>query len=84
MVGMVGITGVLTKGSWHAICGPKEFDGKGGAIALTCWIQKMEMVIDNSGCTENQKVRYAASSFVNKALTWWNTQIHARRREAAT
>ncbi|GJT34252.1 putative reverse transcriptase domain-containing protein [Tanacetum coccineum] len=60
-------------------CGPKEFDGKGGAIAL----KKMESVIDNSVCTKNQKVRYVASSFVNKALTWWNTQIHARGREVA-
>ncbi|GJU12532.1 hypothetical protein Tco_1134928 [Tanacetum coccineum] len=29
---------------------------KGGAIALTRWIEKMENVIDNSGCAENQKV----------------------------
>ncbi|GJR82371.1 ribonuclease H-like domain-containing protein [Tanacetum coccineum] len=43
----------------------------------------MENVLDNSGCFENQKVKYAASSFVNKALTWWNTQIQARGREAA-
>ncbi|GJX75941.1 putative reverse transcriptase domain-containing protein [Tanacetum coccineum] len=64
-------------------CGPKEYDGKGGAIALTRWIEKMENVLDNSGCSENQKVKYAASSFVNKALTWWNTQIQARGREAA-
>ncbi|GJT22371.1 reverse transcriptase domain-containing protein [Tanacetum coccineum] len=63
-------------------CDPKEYDRKGGAIALTRWIEKMESVIDNSGCTENQKVRYAASSFVNKALVWWNTQIQARGREA--
>ncbi|GKC66771.1 putative reverse transcriptase domain-containing protein [Tanacetum coccineum] len=28
-------------------------------------------------------VKYAASSFVNKALTWWNTQVQARGREAA-
>ncbi|GKB23861.1 putative reverse transcriptase domain-containing protein, partial [Tanacetum coccineum] len=64
-------------------CNPKEYDGKGGAIALTQWIKKMENVIDNSGCSENQKVKYAASSFVNKALTWWNTQVQARGREAA-
>ncbi|GKB04378.1 hypothetical protein Tco_0832521 [Tanacetum coccineum] len=62
---------------------PKEYDGKGGAIVLTRWIEKMENVIDNSGCAENQKVRYAASSLVNKALTWWNTQVQARGREAA-
>ncbi|GJY44089.1 putative reverse transcriptase domain-containing protein [Tanacetum coccineum] len=64
-------------------CNPKEYDGKGGAIALTRWIEKMENVIDNSGCAENQKVRYAASSLVNKALTWWNTQVQERRRVAA-
>ncbi|GJT53250.1 putative reverse transcriptase domain-containing protein [Tanacetum coccineum] len=64
-------------------CNPKEYDGKGGEIALTCWIEKMKNVIDNSGCAENQKVRYAASSLVNKALTWWNTQVQARGRVAA-
>ncbi|GKC12073.1 reverse transcriptase domain-containing protein [Tanacetum coccineum] len=39
-------------------CGPKEYDGKGGAIALTRWIEKMENVLDNSGCFENQKMKY--------------------------
>ncbi|GJX41787.1 reverse transcriptase domain-containing protein [Tanacetum coccineum] len=62
---------------------PKEFDGKGDAVALTRWIEKMELVFDNSGCTTNQRVRYAASCFVNKSLTWWNTQVQARCREAA-
>ncbi|GJW77688.1 hypothetical protein Tco_0139370, partial [Tanacetum coccineum] len=47
-------------------CNPKEYDGKGGAIALTRWIKKTENVIDNSGCAENQKVKYATSSFMNK------------------
>nr|GEZ87940.1 hypothetical protein [Tanacetum cinerariifolium] len=36
-------------------CNPKEYDRKGGAIALTRWIEKMEYVIENSGCVENQK-----------------------------
>ncbi|GKG37798.1 reverse transcriptase domain-containing protein, partial [Tanacetum coccineum] len=57
--------------------------GKGGAIALTRWIEKMENVINNSGCAENERVKYAASSFMNKALTWWNTQVQARGRKAA-
>ncbi|GKC10089.1 reverse transcriptase domain-containing protein [Tanacetum coccineum] len=30
-----------------------------------------------------REVKYASSSFVNKALTWWNTQVQARGREAA-
>ncbi|GJR63728.1 putative reverse transcriptase domain-containing protein [Tanacetum coccineum] len=62
---------------------PKEYYGKRGAIVLTRWIEKMENVIDNNGCAENQKVRYAASSLVNKALTWWNTQVQARGCVAA-
>ncbi|GKE09774.1 hypothetical protein Tco_1413325 [Tanacetum coccineum] len=64
-------------------CNPKEFNGKGGTIALTRWIEKMESVFDNSGCTVNQRVKYVASCFVNKALTCWNTQVQARGHEAS-
>ncbi|GKC25930.1 putative reverse transcriptase domain-containing protein [Tanacetum coccineum] len=56
-------------------CNPKEYDGKGGTIVLTCWIKKMEFVHDMSGCSYDQKVKYTAGSFVVKALTWWNPQI---------
>ncbi|GKF11461.1 reverse transcriptase domain-containing protein, partial [Tanacetum coccineum] len=38
-------------------CKPKEFDGKGGAIAYTHWVEKMEAVQDISGCGVNQKAR---------------------------
>ncbi|GJT18597.1 putative reverse transcriptase domain-containing protein [Tanacetum coccineum] len=31
-------------------CNPKEYDGKGGAVVLTRWIEKMESVHDMSGC----------------------------------
>ncbi|GKD45735.1 reverse transcriptase domain-containing protein [Tanacetum coccineum] len=63
-------------------CNPKEYDGKGGAIVYTRWIKKMESVQDMSGCKDSQKVKYTAGSFVGKALTWWNSQIHTRGREA--
>ncbi|GJZ90516.1 hypothetical protein Tco_0662443, partial [Tanacetum coccineum] len=59
-------------------CNPKEYDGKGGAIVYTRWIEKMESVQDMSGCEVNQKVKYTTGSFVGKALTWWNSQIHTR------
>nr|GEX12224.1 putative reverse transcriptase domain-containing protein [Tanacetum cinerariifolium] len=36
-------------------CNRKEYDGKGGAIVYTRWIEKMESVQDMSGCKENQK-----------------------------
>ncbi|GJX58242.1 reverse transcriptase domain-containing protein [Tanacetum coccineum] len=43
----------------------------------------MESVFDNIDCTANQRVRYVASCFVNKDLTWGNIQVQARGREAA-
>ncbi|GJV64297.1 putative reverse transcriptase domain-containing protein [Tanacetum coccineum] len=45
-------------------CNPKEYDGKGGAVVLTRWIEKMESVHDMSGCSIDQKVKYTAGSFV--------------------
>ncbi|GJV12471.1 putative reverse transcriptase domain-containing protein [Tanacetum coccineum] len=47
-------------------CNPKEYDGKGGAIVLTRWFEKMESVQDMSGCSIDQKVKYTAGSFVEE------------------
>ncbi|GJZ47886.1 hypothetical protein Tco_0601718 [Tanacetum coccineum] len=60
-----------------------EYDGKGGVVVLTRWIEKMEYVHDMSGCSINQKVKYTAGSFVGKALTWWNSQILTLSREVS-
>ncbi|GJV60927.1 putative reverse transcriptase domain-containing protein [Tanacetum coccineum] len=64
-------------------CNPKEYDGKGGVVVLTRWIEKMESVQDMSGCSIDQKVKYTAGSLVGKALTWWNSQIRTLSREVA-
>ncbi|GJX79388.1 zinc finger, CCHC-type, retrotransposon gag domain protein [Tanacetum coccineum] len=45
-------------------CNPKEYDGKGGAVVLTRWIEKIESVHDMSGCSVDQKVKYTGGSFV--------------------
>nr|GEV90349.1 hypothetical protein [Tanacetum cinerariifolium] len=63
-------------------CNPKDYYGKGGAIVYTRWIEKIKLVLDMSGCRVNQKVKYTADSFINKTLTWWNSQVHTRGREA--
>ncbi|GJS91078.1 reverse transcriptase domain-containing protein [Tanacetum coccineum] len=55
-------------------CKPKEFDGKGGAITYTRWVEKMELVIDMRNYAINQRVKYDVGSLTRKALTWWNTQ----------
>ncbi|GKF60153.1 hypothetical protein Tco_0176939 [Tanacetum coccineum] len=62
-------------------CNPKKYDGKGGAIVLTRWIEKMESVEDMSGCSIDQKVIYTAGSLVGKDLTWWNSQIRTLSQE---
>nr|GEY02172.1 hypothetical protein [Tanacetum cinerariifolium] len=45
-------------------CNLKEYDGKGGAVVLTRWIEKMENAQDMSGCSIDQKVKYTAGLFV--------------------
>ncbi|GJX76316.1 putative reverse transcriptase domain-containing protein [Tanacetum coccineum] len=55
-------------------CNPKEYDGKGGAIVLTHWIEKMKNVQDMSGCSVDQKVKYTAGLFVGKDLTCHDMQ----------
>ncbi|GJS44031.1 putative reverse transcriptase domain-containing protein [Tanacetum coccineum] len=62
-------------------CNPKEYNQKGGAIAYTRWVKKIESVQDMSGCGNDQKVKYTTSLFVGKDLTWWNSQIHTRSQE---
>nr|GEZ11959.1 hypothetical protein [Tanacetum cinerariifolium] len=44
-------------------CNPKEYDGKGGDVVLTQWIEKMKNVHDMSDCSIDQKVKYIAGSF---------------------
>nr|GEW62225.1 hypothetical protein [Tanacetum cinerariifolium] len=48
------------------VCNPKEYDGKGGVVVLTRWIEKTEYVHDMSGCSIEQKVRYTAGSFTDR------------------
>ncbi|GKB24351.1 reverse transcriptase domain-containing protein [Tanacetum coccineum] len=43
----------------------------------------MNNVHDMSRCRDNQKVKYIVGSFIDKALTWWNTEVQTRGREAA-
>nr|GFC94869.1 reverse transcriptase domain-containing protein [Tanacetum cinerariifolium] len=64
-------------------CNPKEYDGKGCVIVYTYWIEKVKSVHDMSGCRGSQRVKYTAGLFVGKVLTWWNSEIRIRGREAA-
>ncbi|GJW14604.1 reverse transcriptase domain-containing protein [Tanacetum coccineum] len=64
-------------------CNPKQYDGKGGAVVLTQWIEKIESVQDMSGCSIDQKVKYNAGLFMGKALIGWDSQILTLSQEVA-
>ncbi|GKA04806.1 hypothetical protein Tco_0683926 [Tanacetum coccineum] len=55
------VRNVIVNGNWvgcsykdFLACNPKEYDGKGGVVALTRWIEKMVFVHDMSGCSIDQ------------------------------
>ncbi|GKD37674.1 hypothetical protein Tco_1257881 [Tanacetum coccineum] len=55
---------VIVNGDWvgcsykeFLACNHKEYNGKGGVVVLTRWIEKMESVQDMSGCSVDQKVK---------------------------
>ncbi|GJV51389.1 putative reverse transcriptase domain-containing protein [Tanacetum coccineum] len=58
-------------------CNPKEYDGKGGAIALTRWIEKMENVIDNKFLAQGNEMEKLENEFWNHKMVGANhaTQI---------
>nr|GEX20031.1 hypothetical protein [Tanacetum cinerariifolium] len=57
-------------------CNKKEYDGKGGAIVYTCWIEKMESVQEMSGCRDNKKVKFhELASLVPHLVTSKNKKI---------
>ncbi|GJS46650.1 putative reverse transcriptase domain-containing protein [Tanacetum coccineum] len=47
-------------------CNPKAYDGKGGVVVLTRWIENIESVQDMSGCSIDQKLKYTTGSFVEE------------------
>ena len=48
---------------------PISFDGTGGLIALTRWFEKIESIFEICACSESDKVKFAACTFTDKALT---------------
>ncbi|GJW99925.1 hypothetical protein Tco_0183839 [Tanacetum coccineum] len=57
------------------LIGNVEYDGKGGAVVLTHWIERMETMIDNSGCAKNQKVRPLLVERVSALVMRWKNEF---------
>ena len=54
---------------------PKSFDGNRGVIALTRWIEKIKLVFEICACSKANKVKFAACTCTDRALTWWNGRV---------
>nr|GEY55385.1 hypothetical protein [Tanacetum cinerariifolium] len=65
-------------------CSPITFRRNEGAVGLIRWIKKTEMVFTMSKCTEANKVVFAAATFQDQALTWWNSQVATSGIEVVT
>ncbi|GJS78878.1 putative reverse transcriptase domain-containing protein [Tanacetum coccineum] len=54
-------------------CQPLNFKGTEGVVGLTRWFEKMETVFHISNCPPRYQVKYATCTFLDGALTWWNS-----------
>ena len=54
---------------------PRTFNGTGGVMVLRQWIEKIEAVFEIFSCPEDSKVKFAAFTFLDRALTWWNGHV---------
>ncbi|GJR64549.1 putative reverse transcriptase domain-containing protein [Tanacetum coccineum] len=70
-------------GSFDAI-NSFSIHGNKGAVGLIKWIKKTEMVFTVSKCIEANKVVFAAATFQDRALTWWNSQVATSGMEVVT
>ncbi|XP_024962750.1 uncharacterized protein LOC112502948 [Cynara cardunculus var. scolymus] len=57
---------------------PKEFKGIEGPVGLMNWVTKMQSSFKICRCVEDQKVTYAATTFVDYALHWWESECAIR------
>nr|GEV84066.1 hypothetical protein [Tanacetum cinerariifolium] len=65
-------------------CSHITFRRNEGAVGLIRWTEKTEMVFAMSKCTEANKVVFAAATFQDRALTWWNSRVATLGIEVVT
>ena len=55
---------------------PRTFNGTGGMVTLKRWMEKIESVFEICQCLEECKVKFAACTFLDQELSWWNGHVH--------
>ncbi|GKD07300.1 reverse transcriptase domain-containing protein [Tanacetum coccineum] len=55
----------------------ESFQGTKGAIGLTRWFEKLESQFGISNIAEGDRVKFASSTLLDSALTWWNMYVRS-------
>ncbi|GKE01039.1 hypothetical protein Tco_1389022 [Tanacetum coccineum] len=53
----------------------ENFRGTKGAVGLTRWFEKLESQFGISNVAEGDRVKFASSTLLDSALTWWNVYV---------
>ncbi|GJT10388.1 putative reverse transcriptase domain-containing protein [Tanacetum coccineum] len=61
---------------FHAVI-HENFQGTEGAVGLTRWFEKLESQFGISNVAEGDRVKFASSTLLDGALTWWNVYVHS-------
>ncbi|GJS82045.1 putative nucleotidyltransferase, ribonuclease H, partial [Tanacetum coccineum] len=55
----------------------ENFRGTEGVVGLTWWFEKLESQFGISNVTEGDRVKFASSTLLDSALTWWNVYVRS-------
>ncbi|GJU67133.1 reverse transcriptase domain-containing protein [Tanacetum coccineum] len=55
----------------------ENFRGTEGAVGLTRWFEKLESQFGISNVVEGDRVKFASSTLLDGALTWWNVYVRS-------
>ncbi|GJU10255.1 putative reverse transcriptase domain-containing protein [Tanacetum coccineum] len=64
-------------------CKPLSFKGTEGVVVLSQWFKKMESVFHISNCAVENQVKFATCTFLENALTWWNSYMKTVTQDVA-
>ncbi|GKB80787.1 hypothetical protein Tco_0947682 [Tanacetum coccineum] len=67
---------------FHAVM-QGNFRGTKGAVGLTRWFEKLESQFGISNVAEGDRVKFASSTLLDSALTWWNVYVRSVTLNAA-
>ncbi|GKD78636.1 reverse transcriptase domain-containing protein, partial [Tanacetum coccineum] len=76
-------TNLASNSSQNKACNYKEFHavmhenfrGTKGAVGLTRWFEKLGSQFGISNVAESDRVKFASSTLLDGALTWWNVYV---------